>query len=234
MLVTTAPLAVRRAGAAARADPRRRRPRRGAGAAAEAVAGRPQGGAGAAAGDAAAAGQHDGVAQRRGRATAPPHGARRCISPAAARCAMSRADEADAPRLLRPKRRRRAGRQGIRRRRAHAAGARCRARSTVRASAEDGALLAREPATIAAGESQRRAAAADADRAAQPDHPHRDRGRGIGRRRAAGRRALAPPAGRHRRRAEHRRPAAAQRELLSRARARPVHRSAPRPRAPIC
>ena len=69
-------------------------------------------------------------------------------------------------------------------------------------SGEDGALLAREPATIAAGDSSVAVRLGAADRAAQPHHPLELEGEDIGRRRAAARRALAPPPGRHRRAAE--------------------------------
>ena len=90
--------AVRRAAAAAGADPRRRCPRRGAGIAAETVAGRPQGGAGAAAGDAAAARQHRRSGSATGSRTAPPSARRLCRRPRHVR--YIGAKEADAPRLL--------------------------------------------------------------------------------------------------------------------------------------
>ena len=105
---------------------------------------------------------------------------------------------------------------------------------TVRASAEDGALLARESTTIDADAAERAGQAADAERTAQPGHPHRHRGREFGRRHVARRRALAPPAGRHRRQPPTRQPAAIERHLLPRTRARPVHRNPPRPGRPSC
>ncbi len=70
-----------------------------------------------------------------------------------------------------------------------------------------------------------------ADRAAQPRGQRRDRGRAIGGRDAAPRRALAPPAGRHRReRGGCRRAAAAERRLLPAASAVAVRRGPERQR----
>src|SRR6185312_13665513 len=89
---------------------------------------------------------------------------------------------------------------------------------TVRASAEDGALLARTQATL------------DAGGIAQPHDAGRDRGRERRRRRPPDRRALAPPPGRHRRLRQPGGAAAAQRHLLSRTGAPALHRDAPRPR----
>ena len=177
--------------------------------------------AGAAAGAAAAAGHasstsgsSDGIERRR------RPGARRLSRRPRQRCAMSRAEDAE----------RRAAARRRRRRELAARMSASRVRSLpapaprpfmVRASGEDGALLARQRGDDRAGGDS-----SVAVRLAMPTElrnridPHRDRGRAIGRRGAAARRALAPPAGRHRRRAEHRRPAAAQRELLSRAGAR--------------
>ena len=68
-----------------------------------------------------------------------------------------------------------------------------------------------------------RGAAGDAGGIAQSDRPHRGRRRPIGGRRAFARRALAPPAGRHRCRGECVRPAFVERELLSGACPRAVH-----------
>ncbi len=148
VLVTTAPLASRRAGAAARPDPRRRRARGGAGAAAEAVARRPAGGADPARGDAVAAGQYGGMAQRRRRrrrrdgacrlSCGPRHAALyrgaagRCAAPAHGRCRPRANSQA-----------RSSGSSCARSRQ------RCRGRSRCGRAAEDGALLAREAATIA-------------------------------------------------------------------------------------
>ena len=116
------------------------------------------------AGDDAAAGHRERLAQRRGRAHPAAQIDRRiarAIVAAARRAGTLRyvaADEVDAPRLLLPESPPASrARQGIRRRRAVAAGARCRARSTVRASGEDGRAARRaRPATIGPGESRPR------------------------------------------------------------------------------
>ena len=57
----------------------------------------------------------------------------------------------------------------------------------VRASGEDGRLLARQAATIEPGGEGRRSSAADAERAEKPGRSHRNRRRSVGRLGAAGR-----------------------------------------------
>ncbi len=111
----------------------------------------------------------------------------------------------------------------------HRAAATDPAQYAVRVSGEDGRLLGPRDGAARTGPGRRRRQAADAGRAAQSGGARRDRGRRLGGRRAAARRTLAAPAGRHRLGTARRGgAAAAHRNLLPRARAQPVQRGAAR------
>ena len=195
ILVTTAPLASGEALPPLAPVRASRRPRRGTGAAAEAVAGRPQGGARSAPGDEFPAGHCERVDQRRNRAPSRRRSDRRGNDKAQ----PTRADRRRSRGV--PRRARHAALcRGRRGRCAAPAAARAVAREqstkefgvvvqslpaalprpvTVRASAEDGALLGARNRDDRTGREPGRAAPADADRAAQPGCPGRDRGRGV-------------------------------------------------------
>ena len=227
VLVTTAPPASRRAGAAAGADPRRRCARGGAGAAAEAVAGRPPGGAwpGCEAMP-LPQGSIGGLAQRRRRGrrrrralAAYLAGSRQRALHRGGRRPMRRACSLPTP----PRaswRRRISGSSCARCRR------RCRGRSRCGRAARTARLLAREAATLAPGDDSvavRLTLPTELRNRVTRIEVEGEQSAGGG---AAGRRALAAPAGRHRR--CRRTPPA------SRCSARPSISSARSARSPRC